>query len=395
MNFKSEKPSFLYLIIIEVVLIVVSFYSGFFIRGLGIPKDTIEEFPLIQEAYDILQKNFVSDLPEKKEIQYQMLRGMADTYQDPYTIFVEPQQHELQSDQLKGKYGGIGCTLDIDSENHYILYPYPDSPAQEAGILDRDRLLAVEDLEINMDVSNEYIQAAIRGPVGEKVTLTIAREPDYEPFNVTIKREEVSLPSVTWNILQSEPEIGILHVHVIAATTEEEIENGIKNLQKSDVMYFILDLRDNSGGLVESAVATARLFLKEGIIIEQQYRDEPVESFKVEKEGQFSEIPLVTFINQNTASSAEILAGSLQTQNRSILIGSPSYGKDSIQLVFNLSDGSSLHVTSANWWLPDQPSGLSGSGLQPDIQLTSEYQSEENYEISAIEYFQSTYSMDE
>jgi carboxyl-terminal processing protease len=141
----------------------------------------------------------------------------------------------------------------------------------------------------------------------------------------------------------------------------------VDDLLARNAQVFILDLRDNYGGLLTAGVDTARLFLSEGEIIQQQYRDQEIETFRVEKAGKLMDIPLAILVNHNTASAAEIIAGSLQANQRAKLIGTPTYGKDSIQLVFDLADGSSLHVTSAQWWIPGLSYPLGGSGLQPDI----------------------------
>jgi carboxyl-terminal processing protease len=144
-----------------------------------------------------------------------------------------------------------------------------------------------------------------------------------------------------------------------------------QDLQGRGAAALVLDLRDNFGGLLTAGVDTARLFLRQGTVIEQQYKGKAVETFRVEKPGPLAEIPLAILINQHTASAAEIIAGALQAQGRARLVGAPSYGKDTIQLVFNLKDDSSLHVTSARWWIPDLAAPLGGNGLQPDVLVES------------------------
>ena len=297
-----------------------------------------------------------------------MIRGMLQVYNDPYTVFLEPPQHTLQSNQLAGKFGGIGISLELSADNYYLIYPVPDSPAAKAGILTGDRLVAVDDLIIQADTPMDTIQAAIRGPVGARVTLTIARLPNFTPVKISVVREEIALPSVTWNLTAENARVGILQINVIAATTPDEITKAIKDLQSRGASYFILDFRNNGGGLVDAGVNIADLFLDKGPIMEQQYRDQPASSFQVEQPGPFAKIPLALLVNHDTASAAEIVAGALQSQKRALLIGTPTYGKDTIQLVYTLDDGSSLHVTAAHWWLPGIPEGsLEGKGLQPDI----------------------------
>jgi carboxyl-terminal processing protease len=235
-------------------------------------------------------------------------------------------------------------------------------------MLDGDRILSVEDLPVSPATPLDDVQAAIRGPVGQALRLTIARAPDFTPQELLVKRAEVPLPSVTWNPAPGDPATGVIQVNTIAATTPEEIRNAIAGLRALGCDGFVLDLRNNGGGLLDAGVAVARLFLESGTVMTEQYRGEPEKVYPVERAGEFAGLPLVVWINQNTASAAEIIAGALQANGRAKLVGAPSYGKDSIQLVYDLSDGSSLHVTAAHWWLAGQPgNGLAGVGLQPDL----------------------------
>jgi carboxyl-terminal processing protease len=141
-------------------------------------------------------------------------------------------------------------------------------------------------------------------------------------------------------------------------------------LQTRHAAYFVLDLRNNPGGLLSAGVDIARLFLKDGLIMQQQYKGKDVETFRVDKPGPLDAIPLVVLVNHNSASAAEIIAGALKVNKRASLIGTSTFGKDTIQLVYDLQDGSSLHVTSAHWWIPGLDPPLGGNGLQPDIPIS-------------------------
>jgi carboxyl-terminal processing protease len=154
---------------------------------------------------------------------------------------------------------------------------------------------------------------------------------------------------------------------VIAASTPGEVEKAVNDLWQRQAQAYVLDLRNNFGGLLSAGVDIARLFLMEGVVMEHRYRDQDVEVFQVERPGPFVDLPLAVLVNENTASAAEIIAGALQVHQRAQIIGTPTYGKDTIQLVFELKDGSSLHVTSAQWWIPGLNPPIGESGLQPDI----------------------------
>jgi carboxyl-terminal processing protease len=245
----------------------------------------------------------------------------------------------------------------------------------------------VDELEITPDMPIDDIVAAVRGPEGKNVTLVIARPPEFTEMEFRVKRANIPLPSVTWYLDPNESRLGILRVNVIAASTPDEIENAVEDLQSRRATHFALDLRSNGGGLLTEGVDIARLFLREGVIIEQQSKGEDAESYKVKKPGSLAEIPLVVLVDENTASAAEIIAGALQAQGRAPLIGTKTFGKDSIQLVFELEDKSSMYITSAKWWIPDLEPPVGEGGLQPDIAISSENGGETDPYLEATTHF--------
>jgi carboxyl-terminal processing protease len=350
--------------LLAVLLLVVSFIAGYIFHG---RQTTNANLALLTEAYSILVKHGYKEPPPPPAMEYGMIRGMLQAYDDPYTTFVEPPQNELQTNALEGKFGGIGVQLITDSQGYWALVPFPESPASKAGIIEGDRLLAVDDLPIAPQTPADTVQSAIRGRVGEKVKLTIGRPPDYAPVVFDIRREEIPLPSVTWYLDLDQPSVGVLKVNLIAASTPDEIQHAVDDLRQRRASYYVLDLRDNPGGYLTAGVDIARLFLTDGVVMQQQYRQKEVETFKVEKPGPLAQIPLAILINQGSASAAEIAAGALQAHKRAPLFGAPSFGKDTVQLVFTLEDGSSLRVTAAHWWIPELETKIGGNGLKPDI----------------------------
>ncbi len=369
-NLRRRIPSAVTLLlfaILQFLIVGIAFLGGYLFNDWRSGEPIFgSRFPLLSEAFKLLKDNAYFDLPNSKALEYGMIKGMLQAYNEPFTVFVEPPQHELQTQQLQGKYGGIGVRIERDTKNYVYLYPTPDSPAAKAGVRDGDRLIKVNDMEITPDKKDEEIQAAVRGPVGQKVRITIGHSPAYTPLEILIERAEVSLPSTSWNMVPNEPGVGIIHIHIVAETTPSEITKAIKSLQQQNANRFIIDIRNNGGGLVDAGVNMARLFLKSGTVIDEQYKGQPVKAFNVTKAGEFANLPIVLLVNQGTASAAEIFAGALQGQKRAQIVGTRTYGKDTIQLVFNLSDGSSLHVTAAHWWVPGMPNRIGGKGLQPD-----------------------------
>jgi len=359
----SFKQTFAFTFI-AAICIAVAFFAGYLVKAAH-PGGA--DLPILHEAYDILRDRGFKPLPTAPALEYGMTRGMTDAYGDPYTRFVEPPQHELETNSLQGKFGGIGVRLGTDSTGNYVLYPFPDGPASKAGIQEADRLLSVDDLQVNSATPADTISAAIRGPVGDRVTIKVSRPPDYATVGFEIKREEIALPTVTWHLDAGEPRLGLIEVNIIGETTPGEIKKAIEDMKRRGATAFALDLRNNGGGLLKEGINIARLFLRDGVVIEQQYRGEKVESYPVKEAGEYVDIPLVVLINENTASSAEIIAGAIQAHGRAKLIGSTTYGKNTIQMVFDLQDGSSLHVTAAQWWIPGLDFPKDGHGLAPDL----------------------------
>lgn len=363
-----ERKEYILTIVVSLISLAIAFAAGYIFHGIVNPPEL--ELPILSEAQDILINFGLYDLPEDPALEYGMIHGMVQAYGDPYTVFLEPPQQELETQRLEGKFGGIGASLDRDSENYFILYPFQDGPANLAGMKDGDRLVEVDGIEITPETSFEDAVVLIRGPEGEKVNIVVHRPPEYERYEFTIKRVDYPLPSVTWHLAQEDARIGIVEINLIASSTPEEIETAIEDLKIQAATHFVLDLRGNGGGYLDAGVEIARMFLEEGIIIEQQYKGEDSKVFKVNKKGKYWEIPLVVLVDHYTASASEIVAGALQNHSRALLIGTPTFGKNTIQLIYVLEDSSSLHITGANWWIPGLDFPGEDYGLYPDILLS-------------------------
>lgn len=375
MNHNLKRSSLFISVLIALgllLLVAFSFLAGYWFNDHSFLFSK-SQYPLFDQAYRLLEQYGLSPLPEQSKIEYGLIRGLLQAYNDPHTVLVEPPQHELQSNQLQGRFGGIGARVEQDADSRYRLFPFPDSPARDAGIRDGDILVRVDKIEILSNTPRDIVLAALRGESGSSVEIVIIRPPDNEETTFKVRRKEIALPSVTWNLTADNPTFGIVQINIIAASTAEEISNAIRDLSSQGAQFFILDLRNNSGGLVDAGVNIARLFLHKGdAILEQQYRGRVAQTLSAERDGDFTGLPLVVWINNGTASAAEIVAGALKARQRTITIGTPSFGKDSIQLVFDLQDGSSLHVTSARWSIPGLEPPVKDHGILPDIWIDND-----------------------
>lgn len=345
--------------------IVLAFIAGYMAHGYLNPPEL--EFPVLAEVYDLVGQHAYDPIPEDTALEYGMIRGLLAEFNDPNTRFVDPPQHEVDTDNLQGAFGGIGVRFVRDESNAILLYPFPDSPAREAGIEDADRLIQVDETVISVEMAENEITAMIRGPEGERVRIIVMRGEEQLEFNV--RRVNIALPSVTWHLAPQEARLGIVEINIIAASTPDEVQKAFDELLSQGATKFVLDLRNNGGGLLEPGVDVARLFLNNGIVMEQQYREQDIKKYEVTGSGALSGYPLIVLVNHGTASSAEIIAGALQANQRAQLLGAPTFGKDSVQFIFDLQDGSSLHITAARWWVPGTAFPTEQGGLIPDIAL--------------------------
>lgn len=345
-----------------------------FIAGYLVHAHQSAQFPLLQEAYIIVKEHGLQPLPPSSAIEYGMIRGMLSAYGEPNTYFLEPSAHELQSEELEGRYGDVGIDLFQDEHSRWLVIPYPSSNAEKAGIRRHDQIIIIDDLRVSSSTSAEQIRAALHGKVNTQVHLVLRHVP-YQPedeYEVEVLRQEFTLPSVIAFTVPGTPWAGVLDVKIIAANTPDEIINAVSDLHNQGATHFILDLRDNPGGLLTAGIQTAQLFLDHGIVLIQQGKENQTETYTVEKPGALVHLPLIVLINQNSASAAEIIAGALKAQRRAQIIGVPSVGKDTIQSVFTLRDQSSLHLTTARFWIPELNPPLHQHGVVPDLLVNPE-----------------------
>ena len=367
-NNKLFLPIFLFF---QILIVLGAFGLGYLIANNQ--TNTIEnsELPILNEALSILLENGLYDVTDEMNLEYGMIRGMVQEYGDPFTAHVEPVQNELQSDQLTGSYGGIGSMIEFRDDGHYYLLPYPNSPAGNAGVQDHDRLIEVDAVKIEEFGDVSAIASAIRGETGSKVNITVLKAPDYDNEETyTIKRQEVPLPSLLAYQDDGNPTVGIINIHIIASSSTDELVTAIQELQEEGAERFVIDLRNNGGGILDAGIELAELFLlKDQVIIHEQAKGEEVKIVTTNRNGKFEDLPIIFIVNENTASAAEIFAGAIQSNERALLVGEQTYGKNTIQLVYNLSDESSFRVTNANWWFPAIGTFTREFGLLPDIEF--------------------------
>ncbi len=372
---------------LKIYKIISTALIAFFIFGIGIgvgygltrrfqpppvaaaPQDAPDDFGLFWEVWHIIQDKFYGDIPSDTQTTYGAIKGALAALNDPYTVFVEPQPRALERAELDGQFGGIGAYILRDETGNILLDPMVDSPAEKAGVQKNDTLVQVNETPVTPEMSDNDVVLLIRGEVGTKVKITITRAGESSPITLEIERAIIQNPSVDWRILEEDPSIGYIHIRIFSGNTAKEVARALRELPEAGAARYILDLRGNGGGLLDAAVDVASAFLEKGVVLKENRRDTDPKLYFVKLTApKLLDAPLVVLVDGGTASASEIVAGALQDSGRAKLIGERTYGKGSVQLVYDLSDESSLHVTVARWLTPNDHS-IDGVGLLPDVEV--------------------------
>jgi carboxyl-terminal processing protease len=323
------------------------------------------------QVWHLLERDYYGEKPPADKRTDGAIAGMVQTFGDPYTFFVEPQTRELERDQLAGKFGGIGANLEL-ADAGYVLSPLAGQPAANAGILKGDLLLMVDGREITPQMTSDELVTILRGPVGSTVTLVIRRDnaPDAgQELTFTLTRAEIQTPSIEWRLLDDMPstaDVGYLRQTIFSERSPDEMRQALAELSEAGAVRFVWDLRGNPGGLLNSAVDQADMWLDGGTIVVEEKAGGLRKSFEATPGELAANAPLVILVDHGTASASEIVAGALGDHGRAEIVGQQTYGKGSVQLIHELADQSSLHVTNAQWYTPGGRQ-ISGHGLTPDI----------------------------
>lgn len=363
-------------IFITTLLAVIIFGSGagagYFAHDAILDSQPTEEetkdFSLYWEVWHRVEEQFYGEVPPETSATYGAIKGALATLDDPYTVFIEPEPAAHEKAQLEGQFGGIGAFVQTNEEGRIVLEPMRDLPAEQAGLKSGDILIAVDGTPVPPEMTVDQVVQLIRGEVGSKVVLTIERAGEAEPLAITIERAIIETPSANWRILEEDPTIGYIQLTVFTERSNSEIGQALAELSAQGAEALILDLRGNGGGLLESAVDIASQFLREGVVLREDRKTEGERVYEVRSGGKALDQPLVLLVNGGTASASEIVGGALQDYERATLIGEKTFGKGSVQLIYELSDSSRLHVTVAKWFTPNN-NAIDGTGLIPTIEV--------------------------
>ena len=325
-----------------------------------------EQLNVFGEAFDRINEMYVEEVDVERLIQ-SAINGMLNSL-DPHSGFLPPRSYEDMQIDTKGSFGGLGIEVTQEEGFVKVVSPMDDTPAFRAGVEAGDYITHIDGEPI-LGLSLSEAVEKMRGPVGEKIVITIVRVSEDEPFDVTIVRDTIKLVAAR---VRYEDNVVIMRVSTFNEQTIPNLKDGVKKvLQENNGMRnvngFILDLRNNPGGLLSEAVSVSDLFLNEGEIVSTRGRtDSDMERFTASKGDLAEGLPLIILINGGSASASEIVAGALQDHSRAILVGTKTFGKGSVQTVVPLVGDVAMRLTTARYFTPSGRS-IQAMGVSPDI----------------------------
>jgi len=328
------------------------------------PAATYEHLKLFTDVLAIIQNQYV-DETEPREVIYGAVRGMLRAL-DPHSSFLDPESYREMQVETSGAFGGLGIEITVRDDQLTVVAPIEGTPAWRAGVQPGDKIIKIEGIATK-DMSLTDAVKRMRGPKGTKVTITILRADHKELLDVSVTREIIQVQSV--KIQEIEPGLGYLRIRQFQERTARDLEAGIEKLEKSGRLAgLVLDLRNNPGGLLSSAVEVSEKFLGDGKLVvytEGRVRNQNMR-FVAHAKHAVTDLPLVVLVNHGSASASEIVAGAIQDHGRGVVLGQPTFGKGSVQTIIPLPDGSGLRLTTAKYFTPKGRS-IHGKGIEPDI----------------------------
>ena len=329
-------------------------------------SDFFSEIKLIIQVYQIIKSEYIEKVEPSRLIEG-AIRGMVKVLNDPYSRWLNTEEWEEWNVEREGKFGGLGMVVGLRDGFITIIDPLEDTPASRAGLQPGDRIIKING-ESTRGMSLDEAVNKIRGEVGTQVTITIEREGVTEPLEYTLTRTLIRLPNIDKRVL--EDNIGYLKIMGFTDEhTSKQVKDALLFLKKMGIRSLILDLRDNPGGLLSQAVEVADEFLSSGTIVSIKGRDvEKNEIYSAKPGGEGIDFPLVVLINRGSASGSEIVAGAIKDHKRGILLGTPTFGKGTVQNAIPLENRGALWLTTARYYTP---SGIciEGEGIKPNLEV--------------------------
>lgn len=355
-----KRPAFILSIIFAVAI------TGIFIGRLSatsiVPEgEGYEQLKTLTEVMSHIKKLYVEE-SSSKDLVYGAIKGMLNSL-DPHSSFMPPNAYKEMQVDTKGEFGGLGIQIGIKDSILTVIAPIEDTPAYRAGILAGDKIFKINN-ETTKDMSLHDAVSKMRGVPKTSVTISIFREGWKETKDFTIIREIIKIRSVKSKVIEGS--IGYVKISQFQEQTAADLSAALTKLAESKVTALILDLRNDPGGLLNSAIDVSGKFLPKGklVVYTKNRAGERTEFFT--EDSTHVSLPMIVLVNQGSASASEIVAGALKDWNRAVIIGTQTFGKGSVQTVIPLSDGSGLRLTTAKYYTPKGQS-IQNTGITPDI----------------------------
>jgi carboxyl-terminal processing protease len=356
-------------------LFVLGVGGGYLIRGELDPTyactqsaDICADFQNFWKTWDLVDRHFVDPSAIKPDAMINgAIEGMLDSLGDKgHTRYLPADVAAAERESLEGRFEGIGAYIDVRDEQPMIVQPIEGSPAEQAGIRAGDLILKVDGENVR-GISVDELRNKVRGPKGTTVVLTVQHVGEPTPVDISIVRASINVPSVSWRMLPDN--VAMIQLSQFASRSSQEMKQALTEAQAQGARAVILDLRNNPGGLVQELVGVASQFLPKGTtILLEQDRSGNRKPYLAEDGGVATSIPLVVLVNENSASSAEILAGALKEAERATVIGMPTYGTATVLRTYDLNDGAQVRIGTTQWLTP-KGEVVFGVGIQPNEQI--------------------------
>lgn len=349
--------------IINVVIITILIICNLSVSAKNFTSETYNQLELFSNAFERIRKDYVENVSDKELIE-SAINGML-TSLDPHSSFLSADRFESMKVQTKGEFGGLGIEVTMESGFVKVISPIDDTPAFAAGIQPNDFITAI-DGESVLGLSLSEAVEMMRGPINTDITITIRRDGE-EGFDVTITRAIIKIRSVRHRI---ERNIGYIRISSFNEQTQKGLEEAIKEIESEltdKIVGYVIDLRNNPGGLLDTAISVTDTFLERGEIVSTRSRDSSdIDRKSAKKKDSTNGLPIVVLINDGSASASEIVAGALQDHNRAIILGTKSFGKGSVQTIVPMQENNAMRLTTARYYTPSGKS-IQGTGIIPDI----------------------------
>jgi carboxyl-terminal processing protease len=354
------------LVSLSIVLALgICFQTGYYL-GVG-EEDTITAddpyLASVEEAWNRIAENYV----ENDTIDYELLsqyaiEGMLDYIDDPHSVYLDPETYALDEDDTAGSYYGIGVLASVVDEKFVISRVYDDTPAAQAGLLPGDIILGVDGVSTG-GMSLTELVLRVRGEEGTSVTLEILHSGADELVTVTVMRTMIDSPSVSYEMFGT---IAHIIIDKFSEDTDEEFSSVLKTVTEAGATGIVLDLRNNLGGQLDTLLNITSCFYSDGNILTVKYSDGSTRKYDAFSSDVTTDLPVIVLVNEYSASASEAMSGALQDNDRALIVGTITYGKGSVNMMYELSDGGGLYLTIGRWYTPDG-NLIEGVGITPDV----------------------------